>query len=254
MVNRLSVSIPSSPGSPTSPPSLTISRPSSPQRTNTLVITRVPTHFFVPLIQEALRSHFSTYGPLHTWAPIKGLARIIMVYFSEEDAEIAKESNDGLILGEMQDHPEVVLRVYRADPTPIETSETHEHNHYLRPPVNDKNFLISPPGSPPVGWEQIREDPPNSTPLAHDLMHALKRLELQAEQESRGPGREVLLEPEDGVGISVFVEDCDADDTAQQDGGDDEWTYGETAPSRLRWRPTPTAMPQTSIPSVSVRG
>ncbi|KAI0823881.1 Calcipressin [Trametes gibbosa] len=223
-------------------------------RTNTLVITRVPAQFFVPLIQEALRSHFLTYGPLYTWAPIKGLARIIIVYYSEEDAEMAKESNDGLVLGEMQDHPEVVLRVYRADPTPIETSETQEHNHYLRPPVNDKNFLISPPGSPPVGWEQIREDPPNSTPLAHDLIHALKRLELQAEQERRGSSREVLVEPEDGVGISVFVEDCDGDASAIQDNtADDEWTYGETAPSRLRWRPTPTAMPQTSMP-VSVRG
>lgn len=138
------------------------------------------------------------------------------------------------------------MRVYRADPTPIETDETHEHNHYLRPPVNDKNFLISPPGSPPVGWEQIREDPPNSTPLAHDLINALRKLEVQAEQERRGPGPEILLEPEDGVGISVCVEDCDAvviETDKLDDGNEEDWAYGDLAPSRMRWRPTPTSMP-----------
>ena len=101
MKNNLSVSIPSSPGSPTSPPSLTMSSPPSPQRTNTLVITNLPPHFFEPLVQDALRSHFSLYGPLHTWAPLRGFARVIMVYYSEEDAEMAKESNDGIIFGEM---------------------------------------------------------------------------------------------------------------------------------------------------------
>ncbi|KAI0781459.1 Calcipressin [Trametes elegans] len=230
-----------------------MSSPTSSGRTNTLVITRLPPHFFVPIIQEALRSHFETYGPLHTWAPIKGLARVIMVFYSEEDAETAKESNDGLVLGEMHDHPDVVMRVYRADPTPIETSETQEHNHYLRPPANEKNFLISPPGSPPVGWEQLREDPPNSTPLAHDLITALRRLEIQEEQARRGPGPEVLLEPEDGVGISVFVEDCDAVEPDPQPEPEEDWAYGETAPSRTRWRPPPTSMPPTSMPPVSVR-
>ncbi|TFK84018.1 Calcipressin [Polyporus arcularius HHB13444] len=243
MVNNLTISIPPSPGSPTSPPSLTTSSPVSPHRTNTLVITRLPPHFFEPIIQEALKSHFSTYGPLYAWAPIRGLARVILVYFSEEDAEMAKETNDGLIIGEMNNTPEYVLRVYRADPTPIESDETHEHNHYLRPPVNDKNFLISPPGSPPVGWEQIREDPPNSTPLAHDLMAALRRLEIQEEQERRGPGLEVLLEPEDGVGISVCVEDCDAVAVTDDKVNEEDWAYGDIAPSRMRWRPTPTAMP-----------
>lgn len=31
----------------------------------------------------------------------------------------------------------------------------------LEVPASGKNFLISPPGSPPVGWEQIEEDAPN---------------------------------------------------------------------------------------------
>ena len=149
--------------------------------------------------------------------------------------------------------PEYILRVYRADPTPIEDDETHEHNHYLRPPVNEKNFLISPPGSPPVGWEQIREDPPNDTPLANDLMTALRKLEIQAENERRGPGPEVLLEPEEGVGISVCVEDCDAEySTVQVTNEEEDWAYGEMAPSRTRWKPAPAAMIPTAMPPVSI--
>ncbi|KAJ2987219.1 hypothetical protein NUW54_g9491 [Trametes sanguinea] len=155
MVNNLSVSIPSSPGSPSTPPSLTMSSPTSPQRSNTMVIAHLPESFFEPEIQDALRSHFQSYGPLHTWAPIRGLKRVFIVFYSAEDAETAKESNDGLILGDTLDD---AARLSHGHPTPIETSETMEHNHYLRPPVNEKNFLISPPGSPPVGWEQIRED------------------------------------------------------------------------------------------------
>ena len=139
------------------------------------------------------------------------------------------------------------MRVYRADHTPIVSDETQEHNLYLRPPVNEKNFLISPPGSPPVGWEQIREDPPYATPLANDLIAALRKLELQEQSERRGPGPEVLLEPEDGVGISVCVEDCDAVAPEDEAMDDEDWAYGEMAPSRTRFRPPPTAMPPVSM-------
>ena len=98
-----------------------------------------------------------------------------------------------------------------------------------------------------MGWEQIREDPPNSTPLAHDLMAALRKLEIQEEQARRGLGLEVLIEPEDGVGISVCVEDCDAVAISTEQVDEEDWAYGEIAPSRTHWRPTPTAMPPMAV-------
>jgi hypothetical protein len=51
-------------------------------------------------------------------------------------------------------------------------------------PITDRNFLISPPGSPPIGWEQIAEDPPNTQTLADDLMAALQDLALQQRDDS----------------------------------------------------------------------
>ncbi|KDQ18670.1 hypothetical protein BOTBODRAFT_29049 [Botryobasidium botryosum FD-172 SS1] len=79
----------------------------------------------------------------------------------------------------------------------------------LEVPRPEKNFLISPPGSPPVGWEPIEEDPPNTMTLAQDLIHALERLELQKEWGSdRSNGVEVLMQPPEGEeGLSIFVQD-----------------------------------------------
>ncbi|CCM04527.1 uncharacterized protein FIBRA_06708 [Fibroporia radiculosa] len=235
-----SASIPSS-------PSLTSnSGPSTPHRTNTLVITQLPASFFEQVVLDTLHNHFASYGPVYAWAPLKSFARILLVYYSEDDAEHAKVDCDFLFIGATPSSPATTLRVYRADPTPIVSSgNSAKDNMYLRPPEHEKNFLISPPGSPPVGWEQIREDPPNSTPLAADLITALRRLQLQEEQRS-GPGLAVLLEPQDGVGIGVYVEDCDGDGATQAE-EEQDWVYGEMSPARARWRPVPTALPPMSI-------
>ena len=136
----------------------------------------------------------------------------------------------------------IVLRVFRADPTPLDQLENPD---LLRPPALEKNFLISPPGSPPAGWEQIREEPPNSTPLADDLIVALRKLQL--EREGSGKNQvEVLIEPEEGVGISICVEDC-GDDTPMAQDEDTHHDWISTARSALKssapFKPIPTAMP-----------
>lgn len=138
--------------------------------------------------------------------------------------------------------------MYRADPTPLEQLTNRD---LLRPPQLEKNFLISPPGSPPVGWEQIREDPPNSTPLADDLMNALRRLQIERDTHH---GVEVLIEPEaeDGPGIGIYVEDCDEGEAPadERELDESEWVYGQT---RTQYRPVPAALPPpTARPPVAV--
>ncbi|KIY48201.1 Calcipressin [Fistulina hepatica ATCC 64428] len=221
------------------------SSPRSPIRpavesTNTVAITRIPKSFFQPLILDILHSHFASYGEINQWAPLPGFTRILVVYEHDEDAERARVACSTIsVEGHNGEHSE--LRVYRADRNPlIPKSPSTEFVRYLQPPPPTRNFLISPPGSPPVGWEQIQEVPPNATPLADDLVAALRKLQLQ----QRHHGKEVLLDPneEDGVGVGVFVEDCDFDD--EEEMREEDWVYGQTRGTNVIWR---TAMPPMAI-------
>ena len=82
------------------------------------------------------------------------------------------------------------------------------------------------------------EDPPNATPLAEDLIHALRKLQNFSER----PAFEQLLDPMEGSGVGVYVEDCDAD-KYPMDISEEDWVYGESAPAREKWRPFATSMP-----------
>lgn len=245
-----------------------------------MAVTSIPKAYFDPLILDVLRQHFSTYGELNQWVPLPGFGRIlgnfcfffdqcdvhlhplVVVYNEDEDAETAKQHCDPIILKASHDRwalsrcccrfscsfvlrSQVILRVYRADPNPLipprDGSLTHgfiPEANFLRPPEIEKNFLISPPGSPPVGWEPIKEDPPNAAPLADDLMAALRKLQIN----NRGSGMETLLDPKEGSGVGVYVQDCDGDDEDREI-ADEDWIYGESAPARAKWMPVATAMP-----------
>lgn len=58
----------------------------------------MPVSFFNPLILEALRAHFEAFGDIHTWAPLKAFSRVLVIYYDEEAAELAKESCDSLFV------------------------------------------------------------------------------------------------------------------------------------------------------------
>jgi hypothetical protein len=63
-------------------------------------------------------------------------------------------------------------RVYFGQPTPV----TNQQDLHLALPDTGKLFFISPPPSPPHGWEQKMEDAPNKMVHADDLADALARL------------------------------------------------------------------------------
>lgn len=101
------------------------------------------------------------------------------------------------------------MRVFRGAPTPTQATQPVK----LAPPPLEKNFLISPPGSPPVGWEPIVEDPPNRNTLAADLIEALRRLQL-----SREGGVEVLVSEAEGAPAVHLEGEWTEDDDAGRAG------------------------------------
>lgn len=72
------------------------------------------------------------------------------------------------------------VRIYFGEPTPVRPVDQHLHL-----PESQKLFFISPPPSPPHGWEVRNEDPPNKQVHAEDLASALSNLRAQSQ-----PGEE----------------------------------------------------------------
>lgn len=191
--------------------------------TNTLILSNLPVEFFIPHICSLLLSLLNTYGPMVRWTPLPSVGRAVVVFEDAEGAALAKAGLDRLVLpfedsdvqgverASDEDDGTILRAVFGPLTDPAAEPET------LAVPTTDKNFLISPPGSPPVGWEPIREDPPNRDTLAEDLMKALADLrdtgshieshqprvwgeassdEMPAERTSGGAGTpEVILAP-----------------------------------------------------------
>jgi hypothetical protein len=150
--------------------------------TNTLILSSLPNEFFIPHICSLLLSLLNTYGPMVRWTPLPSVGRAVVVFEDIEGATLAKQGLDRLVLPFEDSEVQGVERAVDADDGTMlraifgpRTDPTTEPET-LAVPTTDKNFLISPPGSPPVGWEPIREDPPNRDTLAEDLMKALADL------------------------------------------------------------------------------
>ncbi|KAG0053961.1 carbohydrate-binding module 1 protein [Gryganskiella cystojenkinii] len=132
--------------------------------TNTLTVTNLEADHFEKETMLKLKAKAESFGDVYYFAPIKSFYRVFVVYRSTFDAQRAKATLHNT------EFEGTTLRVYFGQHTEINIDPSR---HYLHPPELEKNWLISPPGSPPVGWSQVREDPPNAFHLADDLVKAL---------------------------------------------------------------------------------
>ncbi|KAI1210299.1 Calcipressin-domain-containing protein [Annulohypoxylon truncatum] len=155
--------------------------------TNTLLITNLnDTEIFRPDNLQTLRELIQATAPVYTWSPLKSFRRIVVSFFDEQSAIRVRAVWDGeAIMGER-------CKVYFGQPTPL---DLHENEH-LKLPDAGKLFFISPPPSPPHGWEMKLEDAPNKLVHAEDLAEALSKLRHQAAPAEASP-----VSPVDGASV-----------------------------------------------------
>ncbi|AEO71738.1 uncharacterized protein THITE_2124540 [Thermothielavioides terrestris NRRL 8126] len=142
-----------------------LTRPTPP--CNTLIFTNLQSRdIFAPDNLQTIRDLISQTARIHAFSPLKSLSRIVVSFYSDADAIAVRQIWDGeAIMGER-------CRVYFGQPTPLTTQpDTH-----LALPDAGRLFFISPPPSPPHGWQQRLEDAPNKMVHAEDLAEALAKL------------------------------------------------------------------------------
>ena len=79
------------------------------------------------------------------------------------------------------------MRIYFGEPTPI-LGEEESGDQHLKAPSLGKLLFISPPPSPPAGWEIREEEPPNKDVHAEDLQRALAGLGNHRDSDDVGGG------------------------------------------------------------------
>lgn len=133
---------------------------------NTLLFTNLTDPaIFLPENLDTIRDLISHSAPIHAFAPLKSFRRIVVSFFDEEAAIAVRQVWDNeLVMGHQ-------CKVYFGRPTPVDQKDEH-----LALPDAGKLFFISPPPSPPHGWEVRLEDAPNKLVHAEDLADALAKL------------------------------------------------------------------------------
>ena len=153
-----------------SPPSNTLiitvcTRQSAPSIQLTRAQNLLAPELFQPSTLTEIRQTIDPFAKIHTWAPLKSFKRIVVSFFDIESAIQIRQTLDGeTIMGYR-------IRVYFGMNTPLNPSDQH-----LPLPKSDKLFFISPPPSPPMGWEMRDESEPNKVVHPEDLAEALAKL------------------------------------------------------------------------------
>ena len=118
-----------------------------------IFVSRLPPQIFSERchgLRNKLEEIFNRYGETPTFHYLPSISKVCVVYHRPGEAALAREELDEanfLIHGSM-----------RVESLCLVTAPWNER--YLKVPKTQKHFLISPPSSPPVGWEPTEEPPP----------------------------------------------------------------------------------------------
>ena len=122
-----------------------------PTATNTLLITQLSSSLhYTPESREELKTLLEKHGSLKSLVPFKAMSRYIAIFESTQAAIEAKLNLDNSTF------KDALLRIYFGQHSDLKTLK----ENYLKVPEIEKNFLLSPPGSPPLDWIQERESEP----------------------------------------------------------------------------------------------
>lgn len=159
---------------------------------NTLLFTNLNNvDIFRPDKLQELRNLIARSATIHAFAPLKSFRRIVVSFYDVESAVSIRKIWDGEgIMGHR-------LRIYFGHPTPVNSGGKPDH---LALPDAGKLFFISPPPSPPHGWEMRLEDAPNKMVHADDLASALAQLNADRKSASLDSFQSPVTPSDGGAG------------------------------------------------------
>ncbi|KKA26263.1 hypothetical protein TD95_000016 [Thielaviopsis punctulata] len=205
--------------------------------TNTLLITGLDNpETFSPANLDILRARISQIARINTWSPLRSFRRIMVSFTSVEDAKVVRHRWDGdVILGQR-------VRVFYGMHTPLADAAGPSSSRLALPDAG-KLFFISPPPSPPVGWEVRLEDAPNKQVHADDLAEALAKLN----QAAPGPSDVLMLDDS-----PVTPVDAQMQNEALERGRGGK-THARSGSATLIWLPEQHGhSPEAMIPAISI--
>lgn len=150
-----------------------------------IIVTNIHSEVFTnPELKEQMEALFRSFGESATFQWLRSFRRLRVNYDNAISA-----ANARIKLHQYQFNQKTIITCYFAQPvTPVS-------NKNLQPPAPVKQFLISPPASPPAGWEPREENEPL---VNHDLLAALASL-------TPGESHELHPQTEDQPGIVVHT-------------------------------------------------
>uniref|UniRef100_A0A3P9KX46 Regulator of calcineurin 1 n=1 Tax=Oryzias latipes TaxID=8090 RepID=A0A3P9KX46_ORYLA len=179
-----------------------------------LIACKVPPDLFAyGGVKASFESLFRSFDPEVKFQYFKSFRR---VRISFSDALAAAEARLRLHKTDFRGRE---MRLYFAQ-------SVHIGSPSLEPPKPEKQFLISPPASPPVGWRQSEDAMPV---INYDLLCAISKL---------GPGEKYELHTATPTTPSVVVHVCDDDhgDSSTPDDSDQDENSRPTRPKIIQTR------------------